>query len=59
MADDKVAQSAGDESRIRLDEGVDEVGKESFPASDPPSSWSGEDPRDMGGQGPDTSEASG
>lgn len=27
---------------------VDEAGEESFPASDPPSSWSGEDPRDLG-----------
>jgi hypothetical protein len=59
MADDKVAQPTGDESHIRQDEGVDEVGRESFPASDPPSSWSGEDPRDMDGQGSETSRASG
>lgn len=59
MAEDRVTHHADDESHTQLDEGVDEAGKESFPASDPPSTWSGEDPRDVVGQGPETSEASG
>jgi hypothetical protein len=59
MADDRVAQHADDESHAQQDEGVDEAGMESFPASDPPSSWSGEDPRDSGGEGPETSRESG
>jgi hypothetical protein len=29
--------------RARLDELVDEQGRDSFPASDPPSTWAGED----------------
>ncbi len=43
---------AGDE---RFDDPVDERIDESFPASDPPAGWAGEDPRDVEGQdGPST-----
>jgi hypothetical protein len=31
----------------RADESIDEAGKESFPASDPPATWSGTDRRDV------------
>jgi hypothetical protein len=34
-------------SPIDSDELIDEAGMESFPASDPPATWSGEDPRDV------------
>jgi|GEM_PF-3679146 len=40
------ANRSDDPGRRRLDDYLDEVLKQSFPASDPPSSWSGRDPRD-------------
>lgn len=58
MAEQGVARSADDRSES-LDEVVDEAGEESFPASDPPSTWSGEDPRDVDPEGSNTSPASG
>jgi hypothetical protein len=58
MTDEGVARSA-DESSKAQDEAVDEAGEESFPASDPPSTWSGEDPRDVAAKSSDASQASG
>jgi hypothetical protein len=37
------ANGTSETSLLSIDEYVDEVLKESFPASDPPSSWSGRD----------------
>jgi hypothetical protein len=36
-----------DKMQADSDESVDEAGKESFPASDPPATWSGQDARDV------------
>lgn len=41
MTTDDVSQEGLDEGRSEQDDKVDEVEEESFPASDPPSSWAG------------------
>jgi hypothetical protein len=40
------ANGTSETSLLSIDEYLDEVLKESFPASDPPSSWSGRDRRE-------------
>jgi hypothetical protein len=47
MADDLPPPEGQGSVPVRADELIDEAGKESFPASDPPATWSGVDPRDM------------
>jgi hypothetical protein len=44
MATDDVSQEDLSESHSDQDALVDEVEEESFPASDPPSSWAGSNP---------------
>jgi hypothetical protein len=46
---DPVERDADDRAGGRIDDAVDEMVDESFPASDPPSGWAGEDPRDVSG----------
>ena len=45
MAEDRAPDERALSARSRADEQIDEAGRESFPASDPPSTWSGEDRR--------------
>jgi hypothetical protein len=47
MAEESPLPQSGGSSPARSDELIDEAGKESFPASDPPATWSGVDHRDM------------
>jgi hypothetical protein len=41
---------------MAADRMVDDTSEESFPASDPPSTWSGEDERDLTEDGPEHSD---
>lgn len=56
----KKDQEVGPDDRSylgRRDALVTEAGEESFPASDPPSTWAGQDPRDAGPASQDPREA--
>jgi hypothetical protein len=44
MTSDDATQESLSETHSDQDASVDEVEEESFPASDPPSSWAGPDP---------------
>jgi hypothetical protein len=61
MAEESPLPPSEERGPVRSDELIDEAGKESFPASDPPAIWSGVDHRDMdaggsvdGAEGPRT-----
>ena len=47
MAEEPPVTASEGSGPARSDELIDEAGKESFPASDPPATWSGVDRRDM------------
>lgn len=47
MNPDSEEETPSDVAATPVDDPVDEMVEESFPASDPPSGWAGEDPRDL------------
>jgi hypothetical protein len=49
MGPDPEERDAAGGADGRVVDAVDEMVEESFPASDPPSGWAGEDPRDVTG----------
>jgi hypothetical protein len=47
MAPDLEYSTPGFEQALEFQDPIDEMVNASFPASDPPSGWAGEDPRDV------------
>ena len=56
MPPDPEGTTLGPEQVPKFEDPVDEMVDASFPASDPPSGWAGEDPRDVATDGGDASE---
>jgi hypothetical protein len=57
MLPDSEVTIPGSEQDLKFEDPVDEMIDASFPASDPPSGWAGEDPRDVAMDAGDDPEA--